>query len=219
MRIFVLLFACLAMANAEAKSSGPIGILNLDEVFRNGKVFTVRMDELKQAKAQAEADLTRLEEQEKQLRGSLDIINKSSERYAKIEEDLDVLKVRRKLYVERTRSSLEQKQAAAIKDSYMQMRAHLKAFSAERGLKLVQVAPSEQLSSTIQDLNMQISFQSVIFYDETLDITAPFISFMNGRFAADQAASDQDAPAKPAEGQAAEAAKAAAPEAPAAAQP
>jgi hypothetical protein len=178
------------------------------------------MDELKQAKAQAEADLKSMEDQEKQLRGSLDIINKSSERYAKIEEDLEVLKVRRKLYVERTRSTLEQKQATAIKESYTQMRAHLKAFSVERGLKLVQVAPSEQLSSAIQDLNMQISFQSVVYYDETLDITAPFISFMNGRFAADQAASDKDAPTKAVEEQAPEAkAPMAAPDVPAPAQP
>lgn len=201
MRIVVLLLICVGLVHAEAKNSGPVGILNLDEVFRNGKIFTSRMDQLKQAKAQAEADLKSMEEQEKQLRGSLDIINKASERYAKIEEDLEVLKVRRKLFVERTRSDWERKQAAVIKEAYNQMRSYIKAFATERGLKLVQVAPSENLASNMQDLNMQISFQSVLYYDESLDITGPFISFINSRFAADQGAAEQpaDKPEPPAD--------------------
>jgi Skp family chaperone for outer membrane proteins len=188
MRVLCLLFCCLSFAGAEVKGSGPIGVLNLEEVVNNAKIFSVKLDGLKQQKAETDATLNAFEAEEKRLVGALEVLDKGKEMYAKNQEELEVLRVRRKMFRDRMRNTLERRYAAILREGYSAMRAQLKPFAEDQQLKLVVVAPLTELSANPEILQMQINSQSALYYDDTLDITKKFIVFLNGRYVADEGA-------------------------------
>jgi Skp family chaperone for outer membrane proteins len=187
----ILIACCLGSAVGEVKSSGPIGVVNLDEVFRAAKMFAGALDQIKAEQAKADQQFAAFDEQEKQLKNALEVINPGNDRYAKAQEDLEVLRARRKVFIDSYQGRRDQKYAALLREGYQTMRAHLKDYAKENQLKLVFLAPQSdipekrkgaKMQDYIQDLQMTVSFQSVLYYEDSIDITKGFLSYLNSRF-------------------------------------
>jgi len=175
-----------------AGPTGPIAVLNLEVVLNNAKLFTAKMEAVKKDGAEAEAQLKKFDGDEKKLKSEYELRREGSSERAQIEDQLDLMRMQRKKFYERTRAALEKQQAEVLAKSYEEVRGHLKAFADERGLKLVLLAPSNRIATnSVQEVLLQLGQQSVLHHDASLDITEAFVAYLNGRFAA------QSAPVEP----------------------
>jgi Skp family chaperone for outer membrane proteins len=189
----LLILSLFALAGAETAvppgPTGPIAVLNLEVVLNNAKLFTSRMEAVKKEGAEAEQQLKAYDGEEKKLKSQFDVLRENSAERAKVEDQLDLLRMTRKKFYERTRQGLEKQQAEALAKSYDEVRGILKAFADERGLKLVLLAPSSRIAAnSVQEVLLQLGQQSVLHHDATLDITEAFLAYLNARFAAQGAA-------------------------------
>lgn len=191
-----LVLACLlataaivaADAQPPAAPSGPIVVLNLETVLNNAKLFTVRADALKKEGADAEQQLKEMDKQEQAIKDKLDVLSPKHPEAGQLQDQLELLRFKKKSFYERTRRTLDRAHAELLTTAYEQVRGHLRAFAEERGHKLVLLAPSNRVSgSNVQEVLLQLGQQSVLVHDAALDITAPFVAYLNARFAGDAA--------------------------------
>src|SRR5271154_686297 len=112
MRVAQLILALAALAGwcahahaDEAKPQGPkIAVVHLDEVIRNSRLYITRIETLKKEKGDAEGQVKLMDERLQQLDTSLNGLSQSNERFAKISEEFEMLKVKRKMTMERLRT-------------------------------------------------------------------------------------------------------------------
>jgi Skp family chaperone for outer membrane proteins len=197
-----LLFFAVATGAETALPAGPTGaiaVLNLEVVLNNAKLFTSRMEAVKRDGAEAELQLKKYDKDEKELKSRFSLLAEDKPERAQLEDQLDLLRMQRKKYYERTRAVLEKQQAEVLAKSYEEVRGHLTAFAEEHGLKLVLLAPSARISTnSVQEVLLQLGQQSVLHHDASLDVTESFVAYLNGRFAATGGTAAPAAPAVPA---------------------
>ncbi len=198
--VLAILLSFCGLIGAEtappAGPTGPIAVLNLEVVLNNAKLFTSRMEAIKKDGAEAEQQLKRFDSDEKKLKGQYDVLRENSPERAQVEDQLDLMRMQRKKFYERTRQGLEKQQAEVLAKSYEEVRGILTAFADERGLKLVLLAPSSRIATnSVQEVLLQLGQQSVLHHDATLDITEAFLAYLNGRFAAQGAPAAESTPA------------------------
>jgi len=188
-----------------AKPAAPkIGVLRLEEVLRQSKTYLAGMDGWKKAQAEAQANITAIDEQIKRLDGQIQVVNQQSENFAKFQEELETLKLKKKLGFDRARAELEKRQVALVKDAYRQMHTALANYCQERGIMLVHLAPDPELGApSFNEVQLELGLKSVLYFDPSLDITESFVQYLNsdGANKPDKPASDaKPAPdAKPAD--------------------
>ena len=162
-----------------------IGVLRLEEVLRQSKTYLAGMDGWKKAQAEAQANITAIDEQIKRLEGQLQVINQQSENFAKFQEELEMLKLKKKIGFERARADLEKRQVALVKDAYRQMHTALGSYCQERGIMLVHLAPDPELGApSFNEVQLELGLKSVLYFDPSLDITDSFVQFLNSDSAA-----------------------------------
>ncbi len=187
MRLIVLLSLICAAAAGEARQFGQIGVLNLEQVFNEAKIYTARRDELKGEMENAKAKLADADKTIRAAETDLAGFNRADRRAVELSDQIELQKLQRKQFLERIQNGLEARQVAILKSSHGIIREHLKQFCVEKGIKLVHLAPTTELNApTMPDLQLQLGLQAVLFYDAGLDITEPFVSYVNGKFAEDQ---------------------------------
>ena len=182
--------AAVSLTAAEvAKPAAPkIGVLRLEEVLRQSKTYLSGMDGWKKAQAEAQANITAIDEQIKRLEGQLQVINQQSENFAKFQEELEMLKLKKKIGFERARAELEKRQVALVKDAYRQMHTALGSYCQERGIMLVHLAPDPELGApSFNEVQLELGLKSVLYFDPSLDITESFVQFLNSDRAAPKA--------------------------------
>ena len=182
--------AAVSLTAAEvAKPAAPkIGVLRLEEVLRQSKTYLSGMDGWKKAQAEAQANITAIDEQIKRLEGQLQVINQQSENFAKFQEELEILKLKKKIGFERARAELEKRQVALVKDAYRQMHTALGSYCQERGIMLVHLAPDPELGApSFNEVQLELGLKSVLYFDPSLDITESFVQFLNSDRAAPKA--------------------------------
>lgn len=192
MRLLLLLVLCACTTgtfagDAGASSTGPdYAVLRLDDVIRASKSYLARIDLLKKDKTEAEAQLKQMEEQVQTLTGKLEVLSPASDKFAQAQEEREVLKTRSELLAKRTRALLDRKHGALLKETYEILRGHLAGFAKERKIKLIVLAPNHDLpGGGSNEILMQLGMQTALYYDASLDITEAFISYTNGRHAAE----------------------------------
>jgi Skp family chaperone for outer membrane proteins len=207
MRVALLLLTILTLASQivgraaaeEQKPAAPlpkVAVLHLDEVIRAAKIYTTRIDVLKKEKTDAESQIKLMDEQLQQLDNSLQALSPSNERFAKLSEDFETLKVRRKMSMERARTDLDHRHAALLKSCFETLRDLLAKFSKENGIMMVHLVPNSDLQTTnTSEIQLQMGLQSLLYYDPSLDVTAPFIAYVNSHFVASAPSGDAPAPA------------------------
>jgi len=187
--LIALICCCVSGLAAGEGPSGSIAVVNLEAVLNNAKLFTARLERVKKEGAEAERQLDDMDKQEKAIKAQLDLMSKSKPEFAQLQEKLEISRLQRKLFTERTRTSLERSQAEAVAASYEDIRGQLKVFAGEHGLKLVlQLPPGKLPTASMQELLMQLGQQSVLYADPALDVTEAFLAYVNARFAADAGA-------------------------------
>lgn len=192
MRLLLLLVLCACTTGTFAGDAGAsptnldYAVLRLDEVIRGSKSYLARIEQLKKDQAETGALLKQMEEQIQKLTGSLEVLSPASEKFAQAQEEREVLKTRSELLAKRTRSLLERRHGALLKETYEILRGHLAAFAKERKIKLVVLAPNHEIpNGGANDILMQLGMQTALYYDPSLDITEAFIAYANGRHAAE----------------------------------
>lgn len=180
MRHLLIALLCTASLVAADGPSGAIAVVNLEVVLNHAKLFTARLERVKKEGAEAERQLDEMDKQEKVMKAQLDLLSKSKPEYAQLVERLEIARLQRKLFTERTRVSLERSQAEAVASSYAEIQAQLKLFAGEKGLKLVfQLPPGKLPTSSMQELLMQLGQQGVLYAEPALDITDVFLAHLN----------------------------------------
>ena len=197
MRVFLSLF-CLFLAftaapAADTQIAAPNGTairvatLRLDEAIRNAKFFTSRIDSINQEQGEAKKSLQEMEEQLKQLQNQLGVLARTNERFPKVQEEAEVIKLKMKMFEERVTGNIDRRFTAVVKDSYAIVRQLLKDYSKSHNIQLVHILPSGELKArTASDVQMELLMQSVLYSDDSLDITGDFIAFLNARYAAEK---------------------------------
>ena len=191
----IALFAGSSAQAADAKAAAPkIAVVRLEDVLRQSKVYLAGMEGWKKQQAEAQATISAIDEQLKRLDGQLQVVNKDSDNFAKFSEELEILKLKKKVSYDRARVELEKRQVALVKESYKQLRTALAAFCQERGIMLVHLAPDPDLGApTFNEVQLELGLKSVLYFDPSLDVTDSFIQYLN---AADKPADKPaDAPA------------------------
>lgn len=193
--LLLLIATCVTSAPAEDAKAGPrIVALRLEEVIRTCKQYASRTESLGQEQGEAKKTLKEMDEQLQQLGNQLQVLAKTNERFAKTQEEFEVLKLKQKLFAERAQNSIERRHVAIIKETYGVLRQLLKEFCKERGIQLVHLAPNPDLKApSMMEVQLELGLQSVLFADDSLDITTDFIAFVNAKFAAGKSADAQPA--------------------------
>jgi Skp family chaperone for outer membrane proteins len=196
MRVALLLLALAGLllppARAdEAKPQGPkIAVLHLDEVIRGSKLYITRIEALKKEKGDYEAQVKLMDEQLQQLDNSLTGLSQGNERFAKISEEFEMLKVKRKMTMERLRSDIDHRNAALIKSCFETIHDLLAKYSKENGILLVHLVPNAEIqTSNTAEIQLQLGMESLLYADPALDITKPFLEYVNSRYTAEAPAS------------------------------
>ncbi len=185
----------LQSAEAAKPAAPKIGVLRLEEVLRQSKTYLSGMDGWKKAQAEAQANITAIDEQLKRLEGQLQVINQQSENYGKFQEELETLKLKKKLGFDRARADLERRQVALVKDAYHQVHTALATFCQERGIMLVHLAPDPELGApSFNEVQLELGLKSVLYFDSSLDITESFVQYLNSDSAPGKADKMSDKP-------------------------
>ncbi len=199
----VLLFTVFAgvtpvihAAEAGKVAAPKIGVLRLEEVLRQSKAYLAGMEGWKKAEAEARTAIAAIDEQLKRLDGQIQVINQQNENFAKFQEEIETLKLKKKLGLDRARAELERRQVGLVKDAYRQMRAALTTYCQERGIMLVHLAPDPELGSpNFNEVQLELGLKSVLYFDPSLDITESFVQYLNSDAAALKAEKPTEKPA------------------------
>jgi Skp family chaperone for outer membrane proteins len=186
-RLPILILACIVCAAVAAETaSPPIASLNLQEVMNKAKLMQSRMDDIKRQGDAARDRLKGYEDKVKEISGWLELRLPADPEYSKKQLELELTKTERKLYHEQTRNTLERAQVAALRDAFAVIRGQLKSFCEERDISLVLLQPDTNFNlpnMSIQEMSFSLGMQSVLYSKNSLDITEPFLSYLNARTA------------------------------------
>jgi Skp family chaperone for outer membrane proteins len=156
--------------------------LRLAEVLNTSKTYNAGTDKLKNDDAAVRAEMKKLEEALQKLDNQLQVLQPSNENFAKVQEELETTKLKRKIYGERMGSEMQRRHVALVKETYREVRTALTAFCKERGVMLVLLAPNPELSaSSLQEIQLEMGLQSVLYFDPANDITEAFVPYFNDR--------------------------------------
>lgn len=187
--IAAVLSATAPLAAADAAKPAPkIGVLRLADVLNGAKLYREGTERLKKDDAEIRAEIKKLEDRLQQLEGQLQVLTPASDKFSAIQEEFETLKLKRKLTGERAGAEIQRKHVHLVKDTHKAVRSALKSFCEEKQIMLVLLAPAPELSApTLQDVQLEMGLQSVLYYEPSNDITDAFLPFLNARLDAEAA--------------------------------
>jgi Skp family chaperone for outer membrane proteins len=190
-----LLTPALVAAEAAKPAAPKICVLRLEDVLKANKEYLDGMASWKKDQETIGATLKAIDEKLQDLDGKLQVLKSDHPSFASFQEELESLKLKKKLTIDRARNDLEKRQVTLVKKVFAQVRTQLGTFCQERGIMLVHLAPDGELNSNgFSDLQLELGIKSVLWYDASMDITEAFIPFMNGAPGAVAPAAPVDAP-------------------------
>jgi Skp family chaperone for outer membrane proteins len=170
---------CALVAAEPATSAPKIAVLRLEEVLNQSRPWQEAQVVWKQAKADIEKQLGEMEEAIKQREGQLQILKPESEQYPRIQEEVETLKLRRKMKIDRFRADLDRKRLVVVRTSFTGLMEKLKQFCQEKGVKIVHLQPSMELNApNAADVLMELATKSVLYADPETDITEAFLRYL-----------------------------------------
>ena len=166
---------------APPKGAAPkIAVLRLEDVLRQSKSLLAGMEGWKKQLAEAQASITAIDEQLKRLDGQLQVIKPDSENFGKLQEELEILKLKKKVGYDRAGAELDRRKVALVKESFKQMHQSLATFCQERGIMLVHLTPDPTLGApNFNDVQQELGMKTVLYFDPALDVTDAFIAYLN----------------------------------------
>jgi len=175
----------LAMPVCAAEKAFPVAVLDLEEVFNTAKAFATRKEAIQKQGQEAQGEMKKMEGQEKELRSKLSLLTPANPEHGTSMETLELLKARQKIYLDRTRATLERAQVDLLASATVEVRAALRRYSEENGWKMVMLSNSQELGrGNLQETQIQLGMQGLLYVDPAHDITTSFIAWLNARDAA-----------------------------------
>jgi Skp family chaperone for outer membrane proteins len=184
MRLFSLLLLLIAAVAAPAQDALPIGLVNIDKIYKTYKPHQEKLAPIKEGVQDLEkkAQLRQIEFETvvTQLRkaqpGSPDFI-RLQQQAAKLQTELQQ-------FVNKEREALQKQEAAVLLDMYRLIDEEVKKYAKAKGLKLV---IRQQEGSLEEDQSLQAILATLnrgIVYEEGLDITDEILKALDARSAA-----------------------------------
>ena len=190
--VLLLLCACCGLLTAAEPKAFPVAVLDLEEVFNTAKTFATRKEAIQAQGAEAQKQIKELEAAEKTLRNKLGLLAPGSGDHLAATEELELIKVKQKLLIDRVRSGLEKAQVQLLREATGEVKAALELYAAEEGWKIVLLKNNNEVGrGGLQETQIQLGMQSVLYQDPAHDITAGFIAWLNARAAAQTAPQGQ----------------------------
>ena len=179
--IALVLVAALPAADPVTPKAAPrIAVLRLAEVLNASTSYKAGVERLKKDRAEASAAMKSLDERLQQLDGQLQVLKPDNDNFARIQEELETTKLKRKMFEQRAGVEMEKRHVALVKGTYKDVRAALTKFCQERGVMLVHLAPNPDLAApTISDVQLEMGLQTVLYYEPSADITDAFLAYIN----------------------------------------
>ena len=191
--------ALFAADAPEAKPAPKIAVIRLEEVLRASKLYAAGMEKWKKEQAEATAALKGIDEQLQKLDGQLQVLKPDNANYAGIQEEFEVLKLKKDITYKKIRAELERRQVALVKSVFANAKTKLAQFCKERAIMIVHLAPDLELNAPgFSDIQLELGLKSVLYYDPAMDITEAFVPYLNAADAAAAAATDKAPVAAPA---------------------
>lgn len=178
-RIFALatLLSTLALATA---AEGKIGVLYIERTFEGSEMVRGVQAELKRKAEQVGAQLDQIAAKLEELKAEIESTPASSPAHMQAQEQFEVLRLRRKLFLERSQEALHGEEVLKLKASYLKIREVLAEFAREEGYQLVLMAPLPEITAQgVQQLNLELATHSVLFHSDAMDITDAFTAYFN----------------------------------------
>jgi len=186
-----------ADASAGVKPEAPgIAVLRLDDALTAFKMFIAGMERVKAEFAKGKAAIgdyqSRMEDDDRKLH----VLNPGSEQFTAVELEYEQLKTTIDFTVERGNRALYMHRAAVYRSCYAYLHASLASFCADKGIKLVHLAPNPVIDlpddhdttpQIMSETLASIHAQSILFYTPDLDITDAFVVYLNDHWTNDAA--------------------------------
>jgi len=186
-----------ADASAGIKPEAPgIAVLRLDDALTAFKMFISGMERVKAEFAKGKAEIGDYQAQMEDDDRKLHVLNPGSDLFTATELQYEQLKTTVDFTVERGNRALYMHRAQVYRTCYAYLHASLAAFCADKGIKLVHLAPNpvidlpDEHDTTPQIMGetlTSIHAQSILFYTPDLDITDAFVVYLNDHWTNDAA--------------------------------
>lgn len=157
-----------------------IAVVYVERVFENSTMVRELQQDLQKKASQVNAMLDKISGELEALQDELDTLPESAPAHAETKERFEVLRLRRKLFVERSQKALQNEEVKRLKASYLRMREQLDAYATEQGYRLVLMAqPPQARAQHIQELNLELATHGVLYHAPDFDITEGFTAYFN----------------------------------------
>ena len=175
-----LALLCLCFGTTLQAADSGIGLLYLERVFDESRIIEYRAGEMQSQASQVNEFLGQVDGEVQRLEESIQLYHPSQPQHQQQRERIEVLKLRRKLFIEHHQPRLVAMEAELIKASYREMREHLATFAQANGLTLVLLTSEPTLASArLRDLQLELAAYNVLYHDESSDITTAFLAYLD----------------------------------------
>lgn len=177
-----IVIALLAAAVGLLPAADKVGVLYIERTFEGSEMVQRVQQGLKSKAEGVGAQVDGINDELKKLQAELESTPQSSPAFLQAKEQFEVLKLRRKLYLERSQEALHGLEVQRLKASYLKIREVLAEFAAAEGYDLVLMAPLPEVRAQgVQQLNLELATHSVLYHSEAMDITEAFTSYLNSK--------------------------------------
>ena len=169
---------------SSGETGNKVGLIDMEEVFKNYKKFTVLQDELKadmeKSKAELEGSFKRLQAAERQLKDST--FKKDSDNYTDLESRFTTEKAAFEAKVQNKDRQFKRRQAEIYKTIHGEVQDIVQVFATKKGYSLVmRFRRPKSLDSDPRSIAADLN-SSVVFHRDADDITDIISNALNRHF-------------------------------------
>ncbi|MFW5750041.1 MAG: OmpH family outer membrane protein [Planctomycetota bacterium] len=195
--LFPVLICCTLFASAAQLGASEHRIATLD-IAR--VLNACDLVEQRRAKAELKQDIQaynntmrRFESEIERLQSNLELYDQGSDKYQELMAALKVKNLELKLFTQRNQEQLDQRETDIFRESFEEIRAVLADYAQENDFQLVMLlSPRKAVSRSMRDFSAEIATHVVLYGDPAIDITEPFIAYVNTQLPGDEAGDTED---------------------------
>jgi len=188
-RIAVLLIVAaaggLVVAHLDAQSgavasSGPVGVCNVGEILNNCQKTKDLTMTLKKQSIEVQNEAKKRKEEIKNLAKALEKLAPGSEAYALAEAEVQRRTFQSEAWLKFEQDKSMRKHRKLTREIYSDVQKAVNAVAKQRGFKVVLHQQRGALQARrVADMFREISLRTVVYSDQTVDITASVLSALN----------------------------------------
>jgi len=176
----LLLTTCLLTCALGAADPDKVGVLYIERTFESSTLVQGIQKDLSSKAGKVGAQIEAINGELEKLKAELESLPESAPAFLQTQEQFEVLKLRRKLYIERSQKLLHQAEVEQLKEGYQAIREALAEYAEAKDYDLVFMAPLPEIrAQRLQELNLELATHSVLYHRDDMDITDDFTAWLN----------------------------------------